>query len=43
MPGLISGTTTLRKACIQVQPRSRAASMRLLSIWRSLGPTERMT
>ena len=43
MPGLISGTITFQKAPIQVQPRSWAASMRLLSICRSLGSTFRMT
>ena len=43
MPGLISGITTRQKACIQVQPRSWAASMRFRSICRSFGPTDRMT
>ena len=43
MPGLISGIMTFQKACIQVQPRSIAASTRLRSICRSLGPTERIT
>ena len=43
MPGLISGMMTFQKACIQVQPRSIAASTRLRSICRSLGPTERIT
>ena len=43
MPGLISGTTTFQKACIQVQPRSWAASTRFLSICRSLGMMDRIT
>ena len=43
MPGLISGSTTFQNACIQVQPRSWAASMRFLSICRSLGMTDRIT
>ena len=34
---------TFQKACIQVQPRSMAASTRFLSICRSLGPTDRIT
>ena len=43
MPGLISGMMTFQKACIQVQPRSIAASTRLRSICRSLGPTDKIT
>ena len=43
MPGLISGRITFQNACIQVQPRSWAASTRFLSICRSLGATLRMT
>ena len=43
MPGLISGIMTFQKACIQVQPRSWAASTRFLSILRSLGITVRIT
>ena len=43
IPGLISGRITFQNACIQVQPRSWAASTRFLSICRSLGATLRMT
>ena len=43
MPDLISGSITLKKACIQVQPKSWAASIRFLSICRSLGATFRIT
>ena len=41
--GLDLRMMTFQKACIQVQPRSIAASTRLRSICRSLGPTERIT
>ena len=37
MPGRISGSSTLKKAPIGVQPKSMAASGRDLSICRSLG------
>ena len=43
IPGLISGRITFQKACIQVQPRSWAASTKFLSICRSLGATFKMT
>lgn len=43
IPGLISGMMTFQKACIQVQPKSWAASTKLRSICRNLGPTDKMT
>ena len=43
MPGRISGSSALKKACMGVQPRSMAASGSAGSIWRSLGSTCRIT
>ena len=43
IPGMISGTITLIRACHGVAPRSNAASGRLGSIWRSLGMMLSMT
>ena len=43
MPGMISGSMTLKKACTGVAPRSSAASNKLRSIWFSLGSTDTMT
>ena len=42
-PGIIEGSSTFQNACIGVQPRSSAASVRCLSICRSFGMTDRMT
>ena len=38
-PGMMFGSSTFRKDCIGVQPRSSAASGRWRSIWRNLGAT----
>ena len=43
MAGLISGRMTLKKACLGLQPRSRAASYSLMSSCLSLGLTLKMT
>ena len=43
MPGMISGSTTLKNARTGGQPRSCAASKRFGFIWRSFGRTDRMT
>ena len=43
MPGSSSGSTTLKKPCSGVQPRSCAASISEASICRSLGMTESIT
>ena len=41
IPGRISGKMTLKRACLWVQPRSRAASYKAGSICWSFGLTER--